>query len=198
MKVQEPIINQQAVCRVLEQNPNVSDLQLVQRVVAELAECLSKIRKKEQEQTPVESELTSLTRLRPTDEQLRRALLRLLALRDGSDRPLLYKKTHWLAVCRALQHIGRIDYGRGCWAQAESSLNQWAGRQVCEQREISRKAAEKPFHHPLGKWVALAHQPYVSRYWEIAVAFLHLVEDEMHITMHIQKGNAHNYAHSKG
>lgn len=96
------LIDRNALRQLRELHPNLSQLELAQLLIAELQEALNEQQQEERKQTPAEQELALLAQLRPSDEQLRRALLRLLALRDGSDRPLLYKKTHWLAVCRAL------------------------------------------------------------------------------------------------
>ena len=92
MKQQEiHLIDRAALRRLVESCPNLSRLQLAQTLIGQLKEDLDGMEAEQRELSPVEQELASLARLRPTDEQLHRALLRLLALRDGSDRPLLYK-----------------------------------------------------------------------------------------------------------
>lgn len=124
MKLQEiQLIDRAALGRLMASCPDLSPLRLAHILLVELEESLAGMEAERQEQTPAEQELASLALLRPSDEQLRRALLRLLSLRDAAhDRPLLYKKTHWLAVCRALQHIGYITEGHGAWAEAEYKI----------------------------------------------------------------------------
>ena len=178
------LIDRNALRQLRELHPELSQLELAQLLIAELQEALREQQQEERKQMPAEQELASLARLRPTDEQLRRALLRLLALRDGSDRPLLYKKTHWLAVCRALQHIGRIPQEYGCWTTMERLIGRLLGEEarlyaICDHDEMARKAAGKPYHLPLSRWLACREHSGVTRYLTIAIEFLRLVEVEV-------------------
>ena len=179
------LIDRKALRQLKEQHPELSELELAQILLAELKEELLELRQEEQRaQTPVENKLASLARLRPDDEQLRRALLRLLALRDAShDRPLLHKKTHWLAVCRALQHIGRIEEDYGCWTTMERLILRIMGDEAaktvgCAKRELCRKASDRPYHLPLRRWPEYLNQPKVERYYSIGIALLRLIQEE--------------------
>ena len=177
------LIDRNALRQLRELHPNLSQLELAQILIAELQEALREQQQEERKQMPAEQELASLARLRPTDEQLRRALLRLLALRDGSDRPLLYKKTHWLAVCRALQHIGYITEGHGAWVEAECKINALLPMDrksypLCSKHEMSRKASTSPFTLSLSKWGKYRSQADTMLYWEISIRFLRILQSE--------------------
>ena len=179
------LIDRKALRQLRELHPELSELELAQILLAELKEELLELRQEQQRaQTPVENKLASLARLRPDDEQLRRALLRLLALRDASqERPLLHKKTHWLAVCRALQHIGYITDGHGAWVEAERKINALLPMDrenypPCSKHEMSRKATTSPFTLSLSKWEKYSLQADTMLYWEISKRFLQFLQAE--------------------
>ena len=178
------LIDRNALRQLRELHPELSQLELAQLLIAELQEALREQQQEERKQMPAEQELASRARLRPTDEQLRRALLRLLALRDGSqDRLLLYKKSHWLAVCRALQHIGKVEEDYGCWTTMERLVMRILGNEAevcvgCAKKDLCRKASERPYHLPLRRWTEYLNQPKVERYYIIGITLLRLLKEE--------------------
>ncbi len=177
------LIDRAALHRLCDQYPNLSRLQLAQMLIGQLEECLQETRQ-EEEEAPIERNLSQLARLRPTDKQLRRALLRLLDRRDSvTHHPLLCKKTHWLAVCRVLEHIEAIDSGRGRWKALEQLVNQLLCDRknmypACDRHDVCRKASEKMFNQPLTGWSRYSNRPEMTTYWDISCAFLHLIAEE--------------------
>ena len=125
-------------------------------------------------QTP--NPLARFAGLHPTEEQIRQALLSLMEMPhpDGKGRKLIYYKSHWLAVMRALQFLGVrcTEYGgkeefvrlvNGLMAEDASKLTNQSFRSV---------EYDKPFIYPLSSWYSHLKKRKEKYYWRIAITFL--------------------------
>lgn len=131
------------------------------------------------------SMLARYAHLRPTDDQLRRAIDRLLMLpSDGSGRRehLFHNSRQWLAVFKVMQFLGIMNGQYGCMATMEHFVRQlYAGsspRVGCRQDALTKKNAESPFNRSLSDWEVHQHSTDMQHYWPLCCHLLQFLSEE--------------------
>ena len=119
--------------------------------------------------------LAAYANLRPSDEQMRRALLALLE-EVGEDGKRVFRfQNQWLAVTEVLVFLRLIEGGFGKYAATEQYVNQLFPdglRIACKQRDISMKSGGYPFNKDLTVWEKHKQEKRVKPFWIIAECLL--------------------------
>ena len=93
---------------------------------------------------------------------------------EDSKRKLIYCKSHWLAIMRALQFLGVVSTNYGCRQEFVDYVN----RLLCdikpclETKHLKNIESESPFNRPLVDWYLYIKTPRMKYYWKIAIMFL--------------------------
>lgn len=133
---------------------------------------------------PRKSVLPVYEGLCPTDNQLRRALEKLMALESsGGKRPrLFFTPRQWLSVYKVFQFLHYIGNGYGSFAQMERIVVRiYRGdspRVPCRQDDIQKKNIGKPFNAPLAVWEEKKDETGMEPYWLIALHLLQFIKEE--------------------
>ena len=171
------LIDEGRLQRFRTENPHLDDVELMARLVQQLARQLHRM--EAQRCMAVAKDATPLkcfTSLRPTREELRTALLRLLEMPCPSDgsRRLIHKKSHWIAVMRAMQFLGVVSCKYGARQEFVDYLHE-----LMPDRDLGIVAAnlkgiesESPFNKKLADWHGRLCSQRARYYWRIAIAYL--------------------------
>lgn len=135
------------------------------------------------EALPRESVLDRFGNLQPDDGQLRRALDRLLAVPSASgSKRLFHSPRHWLSVYKVFQFLGLMDDAYGCLSRMERRIASLYGDGkppvVCRRDDMAKKNIDKPFNAPLRTWEQKRSAHGMEEYWQIALRFLQILQDE--------------------
>lgn len=132
-----------------------------------------------------QSVLTRYAHLRPNDEQIRRALIRLLDVpaTKGTRKHAFFSPRQWLCVFKVLAFLGTLKEGYGCMAHMELFINHLfedhdAPRVRCVQDSLTKKNITRPFSLDLNGWEQNRETPDMRDYWPLALAFLQFLADE--------------------
>lgn len=174
------LINEEQLKRFRMDHPHLDEVDLMAQLNIELAQQLHRIKARRCTATTQGADpLQPFAALRPTPEQLRTALLRLLDMRCPSDssKPLLWQKQHWLAVMRVLQFLGIIETGYGSRQIFVEYINGLMGNcvQPLTASNIKRVELEKTLNRPLDEWNGRLHSERTRYYWHISVTFLECI-----------------------
>lgn len=119
--------------------------------------------------------LAAYAHLRPSDAEVRRALLTLLEAVDEDGRRVFRFQNQWLAVTEVLVFLRLIEGGFGKYAATEHYVNQLfpEGLKIaCKQRDLSMKSGEYPFNKDLVVWEKHKQEQRVKPFWNIAECLL--------------------------
>jgi len=128
--------------------------------------------------------LPHFAHLRPSDEQIRCALIRLLALpaTQGTRKFLFSNARHWLAVFKVLHFLNLFNDDYGCMAHMEVFIRRIfadaAPRIACNQDALTKKNMVKPFKLSLTEWEKQKESKDMRDYWSLALHFLQFLEEE--------------------
>lgn len=171
------LINEEQLRRYRTENPHLDDVELMARLSIELARQLHRMEAQRCMAVAKEAEpLKCFASLRPSHERLRTALLQLLEMPCPTDRtrPLIYKKSHWIAVMRAMQFLGVVGEQYGARQKFVDYLHE-----LLPDRDLGIMAAnlkgiesESPFNRSLTDWHGRLHSQRANYYWRIAIAYL--------------------------
>ena len=171
------LINEQELKRFRLSNPKMDDLEVMTTLTALLTQqlrqletqrCLSMAKGVEP--------LKCFTGLRPTEEEIRQALIKVIHMPhpEDSKRKLIYCKSHWLAVMRALQFLGVISTDYGCKQEFVDYVSR-----VLSDYDLNLKAgnlntidSEPLFNRQLPDWYIHLGNPRLRNYCTIAIVFL--------------------------
>lgn len=133
---------------------------------------------------PKESVLNRFEKLSPGDEQLRRALDRLLAvpsLRSVGKR-LFHSPRHWLSVYKVFQFLGLMDETYGWQSRMERRIAALYADAVppvvCRRDDMAKKNMDRPFNAPLRTWELKRSASGMEEYWQIALHLLQFLYEE--------------------
>lgn len=171
------MIDEEELKRYRMENPHLDDVELMARLNMELARQLHRMEAQRCLAMAKDAEpLKCFTSLRPTREQQRTALLRLLEMpcpEDGTHK-LIQKKSHWLAIMRVMQFLGVVSTNYGARQEFVDYLNE-----LLPDRDLGIIAAnlkgiesESPFNRGLADWYGRLHSQRAKYYWRIAIAYL--------------------------
>lgn len=114
--------------------------------------------------------------LRPTHDQIRNALLRLLEMPcpEDSTKKLIYKKSHWLAVMRAMQFLEVVSSNYGARQEFVDYLHGLFPDNNLGIMAANLKAieSESPFNRILPDWYGRLASQRARYYWRISITFL--------------------------
>ena len=162
------MINSESVKAYLESHEGAIGLLDVQEcVIRELRALLAP--------APEGFSLAAYANLRPSDEQMRRALLTLLEEVGEDGRRVFRFQNQWLAVTEVLVFLRLIEGGFGKYAATEHYVNQLFPeglRIACKQRDLSMKSGEYPFNKGLAVWEKHKQEQRVKPFWAIAECLL--------------------------
>ena len=111
------LINEVELKRFRLNNPKMDDLEVMATLTAQLAQQLRQLETQRCLTMAKGVEpLKCFTGLRPTEEEIRQALIKVIHMPhpEDSKRKLIYCKSHWLAIMRALQFLGVVSTNYGC------------------------------------------------------------------------------------
>ena len=134
--------------------------------------------------------LAAYAHLRPSDEQMRRALLALLEEVGEDGKRVFGRKSHWLSVMAVFDFVGvcprrtHKDH-RVSWAYNAAKL--YVERTLSltlpaslsfDCNLLSKKGVSSPFHKPLTAWESHKDLPDMADYWQVAQRLLRLLRQE--------------------
>ena len=174
------LINEQELKRLYTENPAMDTLEIVKTATLQMMEQLQQIEMQLAQTRPQGEELLEqYASLRPTELQLHRALLCVMGMNHPTDstRKLIYRKSHWLAVMRALQFLGVISTEYGSRQEFVDYIHRTLGVHAPQLSADNFKSieSESPFNRQLPIWVARREKKRLSYYRDIAIAFLNLL-----------------------
>ena len=171
------LINEVELKRFRLSNPKMDDLEVMTTLTAQLAQQLRQLETQRCLAMAKDVEpLKCFTGLRPTEEEIRQALIKVIHMPhpEDSKRKLIYCKSHWLAIMRALQFLGVVSTNYGCRQEFVDYVN----RLLCdikpclETKHLKNIESESPFNRPLVDWYLYIKTPRMKYYWKIAIMFL--------------------------
>lgn len=176
------LINAEQLRRFRMDHPHLDDVDLMAQLSMELAQQLHRIEAQRRMATnKEENPLQRFASLRPTHDQIRTALLRLLEMPCPTDssKPLLWQKQHWLAVMRVLQFLGIIGTDYGSRQNFVAYINCLMGKRFhpIAASSIKRIDSERPFNRPLQEWYGKLHAERTKYYWDISMIFLECMSE---------------------
>ena len=133
---------------------------------------------------PKESVLNRFEKLSPSDEQLRRALDRLLAVPSlrSVDKHLFHSPRHWLSVYKVFQFLGLMDETYGWQSRMERRIAalyaDGTPPVVCRRDDMAKKNMDRPFNAPLRTWEQKRSASGMEEYWQIALHLLLFLHEE--------------------
>lgn len=171
------LINEEQLKRFRTDHPHLDEVDLMAQLNIELAQQLHRIKARRCMATTQGADpLQPFAALRPTPEQLRTALVRLLDMRcpEDSSRKLIYKKSHWLAVMRALQFLGVVSSNYGARQEFVDYLHglfpdKNLGIMAANLKSIE---SESPFNRMLPDWYERLASQRAKYYWRISITLL--------------------------
>lgn len=186
MNKKQNILNREAVINILNHCANTGILALSSALVMqEVSDELADICMSYQHGASVEeSILARFESLRPTDEQVHDALIRLLDEKKQDGIHYLFSSSRqYLAVFKVLVFLGIMTTDYGCYANMEAYIsrlfaNDSSVRLLCKQDALSKKCIGKPYTLPLQKWEALRLSKELKSYWPVAVQFLQFLQEK--------------------
>lgn len=160
----------------------VGVLDLLERVNRELRALLAP--------APEGFSLAAYAHLRPSDEQMRRALLLLLEEVGEDGKRVFWRKSHWLSVMAVFDFVGVCPRRthkdqRASWAY--KAAKQYVERSLAltlpvslpfDCNLLSKKGVSSPFHKPLTAWESHKDLPDMADYWQVAQRLLLLLRQE--------------------
>ena len=174
------LINEVELKRFRLSNPKMDDLEVMTTLTAQLAQqlrqwetqrCLAMAKDVEP--------LKCFTGLRPTEEEIRQALIKVIHMPhpEDSKRKLIYCKSHWLAIMRALQFLGVVSTDYGAKKEFEMFINRLLRDVISpfDCRRLYNIEAESPFNRPLVDWYHYSLNPRLKTYWAISITFLECI-----------------------
>lgn len=142
----------------------------LQQILAENAKSVS---------TSEWSDLTEYAHLKPSDDQIRRALDLLMQekAKRGKRPMLFFCPRQWLAVFKVLVFLGLKQEGHGSMAAMENYIHllyigHEAPRVVCNLDALSKKNLVSPFNRSLTEWEDNRAKPELRDYWPVALTLL--------------------------
>ena len=174
------LINEQELKRFRLSNPKMDDLEVMTTLTALLAQQLRQLETQRCLTMAKGVEpLKCFTSLRPTEEEIRQALIKVINMPhpEDSKRKLIYCKSHWLAVMRALQFLGVISTDYGAKKEFEMLINRLLHDVIppFDCRRLYNIEAESPFNRPLVDWYRYSLNPRLKSYWSISITFLECI-----------------------
>lgn len=173
------LLNEDELQRFLSDHAGMDGLELQHGLFQTATEQLRQMVNKRLEPNPRPQSPNPLARfagLHPTEEQIRQALLSLIEMPhpDGKGRKLIYYKSHWLAVMRALQFLGVISTEHGGKEEFVRLVNGLMAEDASKLTNQSFRSVEydKPFIYPLSSWYSHLKKRKEKYYWRIAITFL--------------------------
>lgn len=171
------LINEEQLRRFRMDNPHLDDVDLMARLNMELARQLHHLDSQRYIVLAKEVDpLKCFASLRPTREQVRIALLRLLEMPCPNDiaRRLISRKSHWLAVMRALQFLGVVSTNYGARQEFVDYLHELLPDNNFKIMATNLKGveSESPFNRMLPDWYERLSSPRTKYYWKISITFL--------------------------
>lgn len=180
------LLNREAVIRLLDQlNLQGMTLDAASLMMCTIGQELHEITTSYYASKSAEpvSILPKYAHLRPTDEQVHRALVRLLdaPASTGTRSYLFYTNSQWLAVFKVLNHLRILDNEYGCMSRMEQYIRRiFCGQSTrikCTQGSLNKKN-DSPFTKPLAEWEKLKDTTVMRDYWPMCLKFLQLLEAE--------------------
>lgn len=129
--------------------------------------------------------LPKYAHLRPTDEQVHRALVRLLDVPankgKGKRSYMFHTNSQWLAVFKVLNFLKKLDSEYGCMSHMEQYIgrifNGQTPRVKCTQGSLNKKNVFM-FAKPLVGWEKQKDTTAMRDFWPVCLKFLQLLEAE--------------------
>lgn len=171
------LINEEQLKRFRMDHPHLDDVDLMAQLSMELAAQLHRMEAQcRQISNREENPLQRFASLRPTHDQIRTALLRLLEMPcpEDSTKKLIYKKSHWLAVMRAMQFLGVVSSNYGARQEFVDYLHGLFPDKNLGIMAANLKAieSESPFNRILPDWYGRLASQRAKYYWRISITFL--------------------------
>ena len=171
------LINEQELKRFRLGNPKMDDLEVMTTLTALLAQQLRQLETQRCLAMAKGVEpLKCFTGMRPTEEEILQALIKVIHMPhpENSKRKLIYCKSHWLAIMRALQFLGVVSTNYGCRQEFVDYVNQLISDKTPLLQSRHQKGIEykSPFNRPLVDWYSHTYNPLLKYYWSISIAFL--------------------------
>ena len=176
------LINEQELKRFRLSNPKMDDLEVMTTLTALLAQQLRQLETQRCLAMAKGVEpLKCFTGLRPTEEEIRQALIKVIHMPHPVDskRKLIYCKSHWLAVMRALQFLGVISTKYGYRQEFADFVN----KLLCDIKPniqagyFKHIESESPFNRPLVDLYCHIYNPRLKYFWSISFAFLECINN---------------------
>ena len=171
------LINEEELKRFRLSNPTMDDLEVMATLTAQLAQQLRQLETQRCLAMAKGVEpLKCFTGLRPTEEEIRQALIKVIHMPypEDSKRKLIYCKSHWLAIMRALQFLGVVSTNYGCRQEFVDYVNRLLRdiKPCLETKHLKNIESGSPFNRPLVDWYSHTYNPLLKYYWSISIAFL--------------------------
>ena len=177
------MINSESVKAYLESHEGqVGLLDVQERVIRELRALLAPAREG--------FSLAAYANLRPSDEQMCRALLTLLEEVGEDGRRVFGRKSHWLSIMAVFDFVGvcpRRTHKDHTVSWAYKEAKQYVERTLAlslpaslsfDCNLLSKKGVSTPFHKPLSAWESHKDRPEMAEYWQVAQRLLRLLRQE--------------------
>ena len=174
------LINEVELKRFRLNNPKMDDLEVMTTLTAQLAQQLRQLETQRCLAMAKGVEpLKCFTGLRPTEEEIRQALIKVIHMPhpEDSKRKLIYCKSHWLAIMRALQFLGVVSTNYGCRQEFVDYVN----RLLCDIKPnvqsgyLKHIESDSPFNRSLVDWYSHTYNPRLKHFWSISIAFLECI-----------------------
>lgn len=186
MKEKQYILHREVVIDLLDRCASNGSMTLapaliMQLVAGELADICQSYHRGT---TVQESLLPRFAALRPSDDQVRAALVRLLEAKKPDGSQFLFTSSRqYLSVFKALVFLGIMSADYGCYARMEAYIARLFAtssvpRILCNQDALSKKCIGKPYTLPLQDWERQRCSKELKSYWPIAVQFLQFLHAE--------------------
>lgn len=131
--------------------------------------------------------LAAYAHLRPSDAEVRRALLTLLEAVGEDGRRVFCRKSHWLSIMAVFDFVGvcpRRTHRDQTASWAYKAAKQYVERTLAlplpaslsfDCNLLSKKGVSSPFHKPLTAWESYKDRPDMADYWQVAQRLLLLL-----------------------
>lgn len=186
MNQKQNILNREHVIDILTRCANTGSMALASALIMhEVAKELADICQEYHQGTTVsECILTRFTSLRPTDEQVHAALIRLFDVKKVDGIHYLFSSSRqYFAIFKALVFLSVMTPDYGCYARMEAYISRLfasgiAPRIRCNQDALSKKCIGKPYTLPLQDWENQRCSKELKAYWPVAIQFLQILHEE--------------------
>ena len=174
------LINEEELKRFRLSNPKMDDLEVMTTLTALLAQQLRQLETQRCLAMAKDVEpLKCFTGLRPSEEEIRQVLIKVIHMPhpEDSKRKLIYCKSHWLAIMRALQFLGVVSTNYGCRKEFVDYVNRLKPEKaLCLQSNyLQHIESESPFNRPLVDWYSCLYNPRLKYFWSISITFLECI-----------------------